>query len=153
MAGATRNIQDCADAPPSVPGQGRIQSGERIIRDWSLIMGRGRGYKIEKIVGPKFFTLPPPLQYGPNFKLPRKNYPKTLCDPPSAWLTPPPPPLHRGKTSHASPPPLPFYSPFPVISDQSLKVKNTVFAQLSRSKFAPRQCLGSPGSATTTFNL
>ena len=49
------------------------------------------------------FLCPPPLQYGLNFKLPRKNHPKTFCVPPPAWLKhfPPPPPFRRGETSLA----------------------------------------------------
>ena len=113
-----------------------------ILRDWSLITGRGGGYKMGKswvrnfpLPPPsrqgKTFRAPPfkewklfapPLQYGYNFKLLRKNYPKTFCAPPSAWLKLfPPPPFHRGKL-HV-PPPLPFCSPppLPVISDQSLR--------------------------------
>ena len=54
----------------------------------------------------------PPLQYGLNFKLPRKNYPKTFCAPPSAWLKLfSPPPLFVGVKLHV--PPLPFCSPPP----------------------------------------
>ena len=63
-----------------------------------------------KLFAPPLLKSPPPIQYGENFKLPHKNYPKTCCAPPSAWL--PPPPFHRGKTSHApsrfvAPPPSP----------------------------------------------
>ena len=69
------------------------------------------------------FERPPPLQYGLNFKLLHKNYPKTVCAPPPplAWLKlfPPPPPFCRGKTSRV-PPPTVLYAPLPVISDQPL---------------------------------
>ena len=64
----------------------------------------------------------PPIQYGSNFKLPRKNYHKTCWAPPptSAWLKLFLPPLFVGVKLQV--PPLPFCSPLPlpVISDQSL---------------------------------
>ena len=48
----------------------------------------------------------PPLQYGLNFKLPRKIYPKTFCAPPSEWLKLFPPPLFVGVKLHVPPPPV-----------------------------------------------
>ena len=48
----------------------------------------------------------PPLQYGYNFKLPRKIYPKTFCAPPSEWLKLFPPPLFVGVKLHVPPPPV-----------------------------------------------
>ena len=48
----------------------------------------------------------PPLQYGYNFKLPRKIYPETFCAPPSEWLKLFPPPLFVGVILHVPPPPV-----------------------------------------------
>ena len=62
----------------------------------------------------KFYS-PPPLHYGFNFKLLRKNYPKTLCASSSAWLKLVlPSPLSQGRIqggeggSWGSGPPPPF---------------------------------------------
>ena len=112
-----------------------------VVRDWSLITGRGglqngKKSRVRNFLHPptqdgKSFRAPPfkewklhapPLQYGSNFKLPRKNYPKTFCAPPFRMAkTFPPPPV--GVKLHV-PPPLPFCSPpppLPVINDQSLR--------------------------------
>ena len=94
------------------------------LRDWSLITRRGGGLQNGKIAGRNFCAPPPsrqgktfrpppfkewklfatPLKYGLNFKLLRKNYPKTFCAPPSAWLKLfPSPPLFVGVKLHVPP--------------------------------------------------
>ena len=85
-----------------------------IIRDWSLITGRGGGGR-RLLFSP--FNMAKPSSYHV-----KTNPQNMLCPPPPlAWLELFPPPFHMSKTSHA-PPPLPFCSPLPVISDRSLKV-------------------------------
>ena len=37
-------------------------TNETSLKDWSLITGRGAGLQNWKIMGPKCFALPPPLQ-------------------------------------------------------------------------------------------
>ena len=110
-----------------------------LLRDWSLITGRG-GLQNGKIAGPKLFA-PPPSRQGKTFRAPLlksgnftrppynmaktssyrvKTTPKLFVTPPSEWLKLFPPPLFVGVKLHV--PPLPFCSPpLPVISDQSLK--------------------------------
>ena len=56
-----------------------------------------------------------------NFKLLRKNYSKTFCAPPSAWLKLFLPPFYVGVRLHMP--------PLPVLSDQSLKM--LTFSSLS----------------------
>ena len=110
-----------------------------VVRDWSLIMGRGGATKWENRGSESFcappphpsrqgktFHAPPPAPtlkeckllhtppppasiYGKNVKLLSKNYPKTFSAPPSAWLKLFLPLLF------VAPPPL-----LPVINDQSL---------------------------------
>ena len=109
-----------------------------ILRDWSLITGRG-GLQNGKIAGPKLFAPPPqdrvklfapPLLKSGNFSRPPYNMAKTssycvkttlklFVPPPSAWLKLFPPPFFVGVKLHV--PPLPFCSPpLPVIRDWSL---------------------------------
>ena len=112
-----------------------------ILRDWSLITGKGGATKWEnrctemplpqdwvKLLGP-----PPPLLKGGNYLRPPppsewlKSTPKPFgLHPSSPWLKhfpAPPPSFRRGKSSRA--PALPFCSPpLPVISDQSLSFSN-----------------------------
>ena len=116
-----------------------------LIRDWSLITGRGGVYKTRELRVRNFLhPLHPqdrvklfasPLLKSGNFLRPPslwlklqatpKNYPKTFCAPTFSMAKTSPPPFHRGKTSHA---PLPFCSPpLPVISDQSLRVSLSLF--------------------------
>ena len=99
-----------------------------LLRDWSLITGRGGATKWENRGSETFCAPPqdsvklsapppfkewklsaPPLQYGSNFKLQHKNYPKTYCAPPSEWPKLFPSPLFVGVKLHV--PPLPFCSP------------------------------------------
>ena len=102
-----------------------------LLRDWSLITGRG-GLQNGKIAGPKLFAPPPqdrvkvfapPLLKSGNFTRPPynmaktssyrvKSTPKLFVPPPSEWLKLfPPPPFRRGKTSRA--PPSCFVAPPP----------------------------------------
>ena len=113
-----------------------------ILRDWSLIMGRG-GYKMGKSRVRNFLRppsrqgktfRPPPLLKSGNFSCPPaynkaktssyhvKTTPKLFVPPPfSMAKTFSAPPFRRGKTSRAPPPPSRFVAPpLPVISDQSL---------------------------------
>ena len=94
-----------------------------LLRDWSLITGRG-GLQNGKIAGPKLFAPPPqdrvklfapPLLKSGNFTRPPynmaktssyhvKSTPKLFVPPPSEWRKLfPPPPFLRGKTSRAPP--------------------------------------------------
>ena len=109
-----------------------LESTNVELRDWSLITGRGGGYKMGKS-RIRNFLCPPPRQ-GKTFRAPPfkewklfvtpynmaktssyhvKTTPELFVPPPSAWLKLflPPPPFRRGKTSSA--PPLPFCSPPP----------------------------------------
>ena len=97
------------------------------IRDWSLITGRWGGYKMGKLrVQNLLRPPPPPPRQGktfctPGFKesklfaspfnmartwLPRKNYCKTFCASPSAWLKLFPASLFIGVKLHVPPPPV-----------------------------------------------
>ena len=93
-----------------------------LLRDWSLITGRG-GLQNGKITGPKLFAPPPqdrvklfapPLLKSGSFSCPPYNMAKTssyrvkstqnfLCPPFSTAKTFSAPPFHRGKTSRAPP--------------------------------------------------
>ena len=102
------------------------------LRDWSLITGRGGGYKMGKsrvrnclrpLPRVKLFAPPPPYkEYSlfaslpPSFNMAKtssysiKTTPKLFVPPPfcmAETFPAPPPPFHRGKTSRA-PSPLPF---------------------------------------------
>ena len=105
------------------------------IRDWSLITGRGGGYKMGKSRVRNFLRPPPqdrvklfvpPLFKSGNFTRPPPPYnmaktssyrikttPKLfVAPPPSEWLKLCPPALFIGVKLHM-PPPLPFCSPAP----------------------------------------
>ena len=99
--------------------------GNRLVRDWSLIKGRG-GLQNGKIAGPKLFAPPPqdrvklfapPLLKSGNFTRPPYNMaktssyrvkptPKLFVPPPSEWLKLFPPPLFVGVKLHVPPPPV-----------------------------------------------
>ena len=113
----------------------------RVLRDWSLITGRGGGYKMGKSRVRNFFAPPPsqdrvklftpPLLKSGNCSRPPYNMAKTssyrvkttqnfLCPPFSTANTFSAPPFRRGKSSRV--PPSRFVAPpLPVISDQSLR--------------------------------
>ena len=85
------------------------------VRDWSLIMGKG--LQNGKITGPKLFAPPPSreLQKLPSFR--GKTTPKYFLPPlwhGSNFLRLP---FFVGVKLPMPPPPLPFCSPLPVISD------------------------------------
>ena len=110
-----------------------------LIRDWSLITGRG-GYKMGKLRVQNFLR-PPPSRQGKTFRAPPfkewklftpppynmaktssyhvKTTPKLFVPPPSAWLKLFRPPLFVGVKLHVPPPPV-LLPPLPLISDQSL---------------------------------
>ena len=108
-------------------GHGRVSKGLRdqsLIRDWSLITGRGGGLQNGKTAGPKLFAPPPsrqgksfgapPLLKSGNFPRPAYNMaktssyrikttPKLFVPPFSMAQTFSIPPFRRGKTSRAPP--------------------------------------------------
>ena len=115
---------------------------EQHLRDWSLITGRGGGYKIGKSRVRNFLRPPPqdkvklftaPLLKSGNFLHPPpynmaktssycvRTTPKLLRPPPpSAWLKLCPPPLFIGVKLHVAPPSRFVPPPLSVLSDQSL---------------------------------
>ena len=109
-------------------------SATSLLRDWSLITGRGGGATKREIAGPKLFS-PPPIQDRVKLFAPPTPLLKSgnflRPPPPSIWLKiqataytlpqnmlcpPPPSAWLKHFLSFCSPPP-----PLPVISDQSLK--------------------------------
>ena len=128
---------ECLQILSWVPGNIPVHYTNCLVRDWSLITGRGElQVQNGKTAGPTFFAPPPsrqdktfdalpffkewkllpphPFQYGKNFKPLRKNDLKTFCATPSAWLKlVAPPPHFVGVKFHMSPPPSHFVAPPP----------------------------------------